>query len=224
MVHLPPRLNTRLWTAAIIVGIAFGSAGWALYRVSATTVRPLHETFASMTAKLDGQLDGFQGHELPKNQQDSETVVLTDSLDHANRTYINPKTGQGIAMHVAAWDALDKPTLPHPPSICYVSSGYTIVDSQPEEIGHGADKVNARVLRLRRDDQEVFVLYWYRWDRFVCTTRWEAVMARLKLIGQSEWPPVIKVMIETPVVADAGLSRQALLDFAANVNTLTEQM
>jgi hypothetical protein len=224
MVYLPPRLNTRLWTAAIVVGIAFGSAGLALYRVSTTTVRPLHKTFAAMTAELESKLGDFEGRELSKNQQDPETVILTDSLDHANRAYVNPKTGQGIAMHVAAWDALDKPTLPHPPSICYVSSGYTILDSQPVEIGQGADAVNARMLKLRRDDQEVFVLYWYRWDRFVCTTRWEAVMARLKLIGQSEWPPVIKVMIETPVVADSGLTQQTLLDFAAKVNTLTEQM
>jgi hypothetical protein len=224
MVQLPPRLNTRLWSTAIVVGIAFGLAGLVLYRVSTTTVRPLHETFASMTAKVDGQLHGFQGRDQDKAEQDPETVILTDSLDHVNRTYLNPETGQGIAMHIAAWDALDKPTLPHPPSICYVASGYSIADSQPIEISDGEDKVNARVLTMKRDGIELYVLYWYRWDRFVCTTRWEAVLARLKLIGQPEWPPVIKVMIETPVGPIPSDSLKALVTFAGDVNKSTKQM
>ncbi len=225
MVHLPPRLNTRLWSAAVVVGIAFGLAGWALYRVSTTTVRPLHETFASMTAKMDGQLGDFQGRELRKNEQDPETIILTDSLDHANRTYVNPKTGQGIAMHVAAWESLGKPTIPHPPQVCYVASGYTVADSQPIEIGEdGEEKVNARILTMTRDGVSLYVLYWYRWDRFVVTTRWEATMARLKLIGQPEWPPVIKVMIETPVGGDAEKAREGLVSFAGKVNHWTKEM
>jgi hypothetical protein len=224
MVHLPPRLNTRLWTAAIIVGLAFGSAGWALYRVSTTTVRPLNETFASMIAKMDGQLVEFQGRDLQKNEQDPETLILTDTLDHTNRTYINPKTGQGIALHVAAWESLGKPTIPHPPQVCYVASGYSIADSQPIEIGEGDNKVNARVLTMTRDGVNIYVLYWYRWDRFAVTTRWEATMARLKLIGQPEWPPVIKVMLETPYGAEPQRSLEALCLFAAGVNKRTKGM
>ncbi len=224
MVHLPPRLNTRLWTAAIVVGLAFGSAGWALYRMSTTTVRPLNETFESMVAKMDGQLDDFQGRELQKDEQDPETVILKDAIDFANRTYLNPKTGQEISLHMAAWESLGKPTIPHPPQVCYVASGYSIADSQPIEIGQGDDKVNARVLTMTRDGVNLYVLYWYRWDRFAVTTRWEATLARLKLIGQPEWPPVIKVMIQTPYGAEPNKSLEALCDFAANVNKSTKGM
>lgn len=225
MVHLPPRLNSRLWTTAIVVGIAFGSAGWALYRVSTTAVRPLNETFEAMVAKMDGQLIDFQGREIRKNEQDQETVKLTDALDYANRSYLNPKTGQSIALHVAAWESLGKPTIPHPPQVCYTASGYTIADSQVKEIGELDDeKVTARVLTMTRDEQKLFVLYWYRWDRFAVTTRWEATVARLSLIGQPEWPPVIKVMIETPVGGDAQKSLDELVAFAGKVNHWTKDM
>ena len=216
---LPGTFVSRLWTTALVVVLAFGLGGLVLYRVSSADVRPLKKSFS----QLPLEIGGFIGKDQQLDEQVARSVGATDSV---SRMYKSP-AGVEISVHAAAWDSLDQPTLPHPPAICYVASGAQIVDQRQVTVdteNPTEPPIVAQVLTIDREGQRSFVLYWYRWDDDVCTTRSQAVWTRLRLVGQSEWPPVVKVMLETSCGLSPEDSLKSLTAFAANIHEWTKTL
>jgi hypothetical protein len=210
---LPGTFVSRLWMTALVVVLAFGIGGLVLYRVSSVEVRPLNRSFS----ELPLEIGGFIGEDQKFDEEIARSVAAVDSV---SRMYKSP-SGVEITLHAAAWDSLSQPTLPHPPRICYVASGAQIVDQRQVTV----DTENptelpmvAQVLTIDREGRQSFVLYWYRWDDDVCITRSQAVLTRLRLVGQSEWPPVVKVMLETPCGLSPDDAIKSLTGFAAKIH------
>jgi len=127
-----------------------------------------------------------------------------------------------ILVHIAAFSGLGEPSLPHPPKICYPGNGWRVIAERPQPI-EGLPGP-ARLLTVEKEDTRSLVLYWYCWDNYVCTTRSEAIMTRLKLAGRSQWPPVVKVLIEMPLGKTPDATPELLADFAAKVREATDNL
>ncbi|MHB0956077.1 MAG: exosortase-associated EpsI family protein [Pirellulaceae bacterium] len=209
-------LTSRLWTTSLVVIVAFGLGGLLLYRVSSADVRPLNATFS----ELPMEIEDYVGED---REFDEEIARSVGAMDSVSRIYTNP-SGVEISLHAASWNSLLQPTLPHPPTICYVASGAQIVDSRFVSVGKDEPPVEARLLTIDRDGMKSLVLYWYRWDDKVCTTRSQATLARLALVGESAWPPVVKVMLETQCGLSADDALRSLTSFAAEVHDWTKTL
>ncbi len=86
------------------------------------------------------------------------------------------------------------------------------------------DPITASMLTVDREGSRSYVLYWYFWDDKVCTTRSQATMARLRMVGRQEWPPVVKVLLETPIGGPSTDAAKTLTDFAAVVHDWTKSL
>ncbi|MHB8974675.1 MAG: EpsI family protein [Pirellulaceae bacterium] len=216
---LPGTFVSRLWRTAFVIVLAFGLGGLFLYRVSSADVLPLKESFS----QLPLEIAGYIGKEQKLDEQVARSVAATDSV---SRMYRN-SNGVEISVHAAAFDSIGRPTLPHPPTVCYVASGAQIVDQRQVTVApenSTEPPIVAQVMTVDREGQKSFVLYWYRWDNDVCTTRTQAMWTRLRLVGCSEWPPVVKVMLEIPCGNNPDESLKALTAFAANINEWTKTL
>lgn len=210
-------LFSRLWRTAIVVCVAFGVCLFLLYRVGAVEIRPLQRPIS----ELPLQILQYTGVEGGLSEEVAKRVNATDSV---SRTYTDPSTRNEIALHVAAFTGLGEPTLPHPPRVCYPAAGGMIVGEKPVEVGPDDAKIWARLLTVERNNVTSLVLYWYSWDDMVCTTRWQAAVTRLRLVGRSQWPPVIKVLMEMPIDGTSQQPEQDLLRFAAEVHARTKSL
>ena len=206
---------SRLWVTAIAIGLAFGASLILLYRVGSVEIRPLHKPLDELPLTILQ----FSGEDRPL-RDDIEASM--NAIDSVSRTYKDP-TGVNISLHVAAFTGLGQPTLPHPPTICYPAAGGQIVGQQPVTVGT-KDPITASMLTVDREGSRSYVLYWYFWDDKVCTTRSQATMARLRMVGRQEWPPVVKVLLETPIGGPSTDAAKTLTDFAAVVHDWTKSL
>jgi hypothetical protein len=86
----------------------------------------------------------------------------------------------------------------HPPELCYQGSGYTVADAETVQIeADGSGAHLARLLTLDGKGPPVYCLYWYQ---IGAATFWDGDEQRRVvrgLSGQTTWPPMIKVMLQT---------------------------
>jgi EpsI family protein len=207
---------SRLWVTAVAIGLAFGASLILLYRVGSVEIRPLNRPMA----ELPRTILRYTGEDRPLK---AEIEASMNAIDSVSRTYRDP-AGVAISLHVAAFTGLGQPTLPHPPSVCYPAAGGQIVADNPVTVGAKDDSITARLMTIERENVRSYVLYWYFWDDNVCTTRSQATMARLRMVGRSQWPPVVKVLLEIPTSGPSDDAEKSLTDFAAVVHEWTKSL
>lgn len=207
----------RLWRTAVVVCLAFGACLFLLYRVGAVEIRPLHRPMSDLPLQIL-QYIGAEGG------MSEEVAKRVNAIDSVSRTYTDPQTKNEISLHVAAFTGLGEPTLPHPPRVCYPAAGGRIVGEKPVEVGPKDATIVGRLMTVERNNVTSLVLYWYSWDDMVCTTRSQAAMTRLRLVGRSQWPPVVKVLMEMPIDGTSQEPEQDLLRFAAEVHARTQKL
>ncbi len=216
-------LARRLWIIAATLLVLQGGAFFLLQRARSSEVRPLHRKLSDLPFDIvtkDGNKESvWQGKDQILDEELTKTVGARQSI---GRLYQNA-AGQGISVHMADWDSLQHPTLPHPPSICYVASGGKIISRQPIEIA-APEPIKAELMVVERGGVRTLALYWYSWNEVVCTTRVEACLARLKMVGSSQWPPVVKVLLDTPCIPSQDEALQRLTQFAVEVRELTKDL
>lgn len=209
-------LTRRLLLIALVLVVFQGGAYVLLNRAKSSEVRPLHGTLSDIPFEI-GQWQG-------ETQEFDEEIEKTVGARHAiSRRYINATGDRQISLHVGEWDSLKTPTLPHPPGICYPANGATIVRREPVMIGE-SDPVEAELMVFEFKQARSMVLYWYAWDDVVCTTRGDACLARLKMIGSRQWPPVVKVMLDTITVPNETEAKEALVDLGNEIRELTKDL
>jgi EpsI family protein len=113
--------------------------------------------------------------------------------------------------------------LRHNPEHCYTSHGYQILERKPTELQIGG-QTGPRVMLLTVDENgnRVMVMYWYHFGDEVIREGAELRKARWALRGRKTWPPLIKVMLQTPA-PDAEMAEARLKDFAEQLYPLTEK-
>lgn len=210
------RFSVRLWLAAMVVVVTFGASLALAYRIGSVEIRPLHGALASLPL----QIESYVGED---RELDPQVARRVNAIDSVSRVYNDPISGREVSMHMAAFTALGEPTLPHPPALCYRLSGAEVVGQRPVAIP-AKSPITAQLLTVERDGVRSYVIFWYAWDDKVCTTRSQAALTRLTLAGRSQWPPLVKVLLEMRVGSSADDALQAITDFAAHVRDETAQL
>ncbi len=208
-------LFRRLWIIAGVLLLFQGGAFFLLQRAKSSEVRPLTRNLS----ELPYDLGNWHGEDQKLNEETAKTVGARQSI---SRIYRNG-SGRQISVHMGEWDSLKHPTLPHPPGICYPASGAEIIRQEEVEIG-STEPITASLLVVERQGVQSLVLYWYCWDKLVCTTRGEACLARLKMIGSREWPPVVKVLLDSPVGPSESEALTSVTELAAHIRELTRDL
>ena len=208
-------LGSRVWMAAIAVVVIFGCALALLHRMGSVEMRPLTKSLEDVPR----QIEGYTGE---NTTLDNRVAQEVDAKDAISRIYRN-SSGQWISIHVAAWDSLGQPTLPHLPMHCYPGTGAIIVGQRPVTVP-AEIPFQASLLTIDRDGQRSLVLFWYAWDERVCTSRSQACLVRLRLATYSQWPPLVKVLMETAVGQSEDDAQQRLLSFAVKIREATQSL
>jgi EpsI family protein len=135
-------------------------------------------------------LAGWVGADADLEQRVFEFLGAEQAI---NRSYTSP-TGQSVAVHLAAWVGPEE-WAPHPPEGCYTAAGWGVAGGEKTVVPNST--VQAQVFRAQRQGEELQVLYWYRLGNVYFKNRDEARLARRELWGKKEWPPLIKVLIQS---------------------------
>ncbi len=210
------KLSARLWVAAIVVALVFGASLAFAYRVGSAEIRPLRHPLA----ELPTELATFTGED---RELDPTVAKQVNAIESVSRVYLDQASGTEVASHLAAFSALGEPTLPHPPALCYRLSGADVVSQRPITID-AEQPFTAQLLTVDREGVKSYVVYWYSWDNIICTTRSQAILVRLKLAGRSQWPPLVKILLEARIGGSADETLRALTDFAAHVRNETADL
>ena len=207
------RIQALIKAGAVTSGGGFAFLQWA----SSSETRPITKDLND----LPMQIQGWSGVDRELEEHIAQQVGARESI---SREYRNPASDV-IALHVATWSALGEVTLPHPPKICYTVSGARIVNEEQIEVAdEGGNPIKAQLMETERDGARNLVLYWYFWDQYVVTTRWQATLVRLRLSGNRQWPPVVKVLLDAPVTGSSDATRKQLLMFATSVHQWTKDL
>lgn len=212
-------LRKRLFIIATILLVSQGGAFFLLQRAKSSEVRPLTKQLSDMPYEIVGGIGQWKGQDQKTDDEITRTVGARQAI---SRTYLGPE-GRTIAVHIGDWDSLNTPTLPHPPGICYPASGFKITRREKVTIGKD-DPVEAEILFVEHSGYEAAILYWYGWEELVCTTRGQACLARLKMIGRRDWPPVVKVMLDTPSGGNELQAIEDLKDLGSEIREWTKTL
>lgn len=216
MSPIPPK---RLFSVAIVLLVSLGGAQFLLNRAKSSEVRPLHKKLS----EFPYELGGWHGEDKKFDERIEKTVGARHAISRVYRSTSKEGTPRQVSLHIGEWNSLETPTLPHPPGICYPASGAEIVGREPVSVGE-ADPIEAEILTVEHQGMQSLVLYWYQWNEQVCTTRWDACVARLKMIGRREWPPVVKVMLDTASISDHNEAKQTLKELAQEIRAETTSL
>jgi EpsI family protein len=153
--------------------------------------------------QLPVKFEAWTGQDVPADARLLEQLQARAEVD---RQYRNPD-GDQVHVH-AVWT--DDYVRVHFPQQCYRESGWQQTASKDVSIPVTSTAVlPGRLLTFQRDAGRVQVLYWFQLGDQFFLDRWGHRSARRHACwGTKQWPPLVKVMLETQVTgADEGETR-----------------
>jgi EpsI family protein len=200
---------TRLLVAAALVALGYFGIGAVRAYISLPMVRPP----AADIRKLPMRLGKYQGEikELDKELFDrvgAEAVVERAYRDDADNI---------VSLHLAIFKDPDT-GVSHAPDNCYRAKGWRRVKQERIEVpDSGQPPLLVDLSTWEGKSGSVMVLFWYRFGDRTLFGKWGMFKARWAMSGQSSWPSMIKVLLQTPVT-DVPMSRGRILDMARLIN------
>lgn len=155
---------------------------------------------APLTRELESiplELNDWHGTETPL--ADDGTRELLNAQAMINRIY-QKGDGSAVALNISAWLRPETVTAaaPHIPKICYVNSGWTILEEREIVLPTQTGDLPLVTLLLERNDQRIIVAYWYQMGPSYFTSVEEARRIHRSLWGQPRWPATFKILFQTP--------------------------
>jgi EpsI family protein len=162
-------------------------------------------------------------HELPRTlgtwhgedaELDSKIFVGTAAHAAVDRTYTD-RLGHSTSVFVALYDD-PAAGVYHTPSNCYRQNGWTNISEVriPLECP-GRPTVSVSLSTWESSGQRVQVVCWYEMGEYVLFDRGDWGLLRLKLRGQTTWPPMYKVLLQAQ--ATDSLTSARLLELAGTL-------
>lgn len=209
-------LAQRIWFTAALMTFGWVSTVWvrSAYTIE---VHPLGRSLDSFPAEIDG----YKGSDIPLDEE-VRKVLNADSV--VNRAYVR-ENGDSISLHMSAWIRRETSDVaaPHVPRLCYTNAGYTILEERTTMLTTPSGKLSFCSLLLQRNGERCVASYWYQMGQSTFTTAKEARQIQRGLWGQKQWPPTVKVLLQTPAQdIDAALPR--IEGFATNVLPWTNKL
>ncbi len=210
--------STAIRLAIIIVLVLV--AGFIYTAIGA---QGLPETIRSPAKKLADamppRLGQWTGERIPMTDAMFEA---TDSSD-AETWLFRDIAGHTISVHMAVvteyFDGIE-----HHPLHCSQSQGYERM-AEVRSIGlvlPDKSTPRAALIETRREGQNSFLLYWYHLGDETILNQDEQREARWGFRGQAEWPPLIKVLMQTSA-AEPVESKDRLIGFAELLREWTNE-
>jgi hypothetical protein len=90
----------------------------------------------------------------------------------------------------------------HSPTNCYRSAGWRLIeDSKVDVKVPGAADQRIYLSTWERKGETALVAYWFRLGDYTLFERWNMLGVRWAMRGQSSWPPLVKILLQTPFVS-----------------------
>ena len=153
-----------------------------------------------------------------KNERlDPRVAPIFKNSQVVNRAYQNA-AGGSLAMQVSLFTTNEN-ELPHAPEVCYPKAGWSIVDQRQENISLPDQSPRpARMLILEQEGRRIHVLFWYQLGKAHLLDRAGLREEQRKFFGQKEWPPLIKVMLQS-TLGKTDQAEKQLSNFAEVLST-----
>jgi EpsI family protein len=153
---------------------------------------------------------GWQGEDA---KTDDRITGFLQTIQKIDRNYHKPSE-EPVLVH-AVWT--EDYVKIHFPDQCYTENGFEKVDRTTIHVKmpNGVEVPMAR-LRLRNQNQEFYVLYWFQiGDKVFLSRADQKILRQTECWGKKQWPPLVKGMlqtrIDTPEAADARLREMAAI-------------
>jgi len=163
---MPKFLNS---TAARLVTLLLVAQAALLY----SSIRPEAVPPSQPLADVPRTLGSWQLEQEGVIDQETQDVLKADDL--LNRFYVQPSSGSGANLFVAAFRSQRNGKAPHSPKNCLPGNGWTplVSDEYSLEVGEPAPiRVNRYV--ISHGDSRSLVLYWYQSRNRVVASEYKA--------------------------------------------------
>ena len=136
------------------------------------------------------------GTEIPL---DPATTNVLGAAGFVNREYTASRQPP-VSVHLAYWASPEYfvDVAPHHPKVCYVGAGWEVLDVRYSEIDTDAGRLKMEWMLFQRNDQQLVTAHWYQLGEFRFTSRSDARGVHRQLWGTAQWPPTLKVLLQTP--------------------------
>lgn len=102
-----------------------------------------------------------------------------------------------VSLHVALFRDLDGGVF-HSPINCYRSAGWRELGQAEVELPiPGKPSIPVSLGTWEREGERILVMYWYQLDQQILFDRVGLGLARWKMRSEQNWPPLIKVLLQT---------------------------
>ena len=104
-----------------------------------------------------------------------------------------------VTMLLAIYRTIRTPASIIAPTNCYRSNGWRLVERVEGGRADPRRRRNGSACRPGRSKGEtVLVVFWYRLGDYTLFERWDMGKVRWAMRGQKSWPPLVKVLLQTP--------------------------
>ena len=126
-------------------------------------------------------------------------IVKSAGAEYAVNRLYRRSDGQTVMLHIAVITNYGANGLHHFPQYCYRGSGYKLLTIERRQLqADDGDEIPTSFSLWARDHQRAAVVYWYRFGDDVVFDIDEFRRAQRKRWGSRVWPPVVKVLLQTP--------------------------
>lgn len=127
------------------------------------------------------------------------TVDVIGAEAYINRMYRDDQ-GAPVGVHLAYWASPEyaADVAPHHPSRCYTGAGWEILESVRCEVDFETERLPFEMMLVEQNGQRLVTAHWYQMGPFRFTSRTDARGVHRQLWGQAQWPPTLKVLLQTP--------------------------
>jgi EpsI family protein len=147
-------------------------------------------------AQLPMKLGDWQGED---RELDPKTFDATGADLAVYREY-HDNEGHAVDVLLGLYRTDPDAGVYHAPTNCYRSNGWRLIDDSMIDVP--ISKTASQRVHLSTWDKQsetIYVMFWYRLGDYTLFERWDMGGVRWKMRGQASWPPLVKILLQTPV-------------------------
>ncbi len=205
-----------LLTAALVLVTCLGVQAMKSF----LTLPPIRQLSLDIS-RLPIKLGEWRGEEC---KLDAETFDRTGADVAVNRQYRDDQD-HSVTMLLALYRTDPDAGVYHAPTNCYRSNGWRLVSESTVEVPiskEASQRVDLSTWEKR--GETILVMFWYRLGDYTLFERWDMGKVRWAMRGQKSWPPLVKVLLQTPTSrGDEFYSKARIQEMAARIQTWLNQ-